>query len=153
MMSMDSEVTMGRYVNSLIASNKEELDRAAANNEVAVFSFDSANPEKLVRDDDFINDNAFEEKVKEQNREALKWKELPEGVIYKILDVVEVDGKYGKSRILTLKDRQGETVRAWACTGLNKEKETLEGAFVRSTGFKVSKKSKQEYFSYDLVRK
>ena len=78
---------------------------------------------------------------------------MPTGMIYKILEVVEVDGKYGKSKILTLKDRQGETVRAFACTGLNKEKEALEGAFVRSTGSKMSEKSKQEYFSYDLVRK
>ena len=152
-MSMDSEVTVGDYINTLIASNKEELDRAVANSEMAVFSLDPANPEKLVRDDDFINDNAFEEKVKEQNREALKWKDLPTGVVYRILEVVEVDGKFGKSKILTLKNREGHTFRVWACTGLCKEKEALERAFVRSTGFKVSKKKKQEYFSYDLVRK
>ena len=107
---------------------------------------------KIV-DDDFINDNVFEEKVKDQNQETLKWKELPTGVIYKILEVVEVDGKFGRSKILTLKNREGEETRVWACSGLNREKEPLEGKFVRSTGYRVSKKTKQEYFSYDLVRK
>ena len=104
-------------------------------------------------EDDFFNDNIFEEKAKDQNQEALKWKELQTGVIFKILEVVEVDGKFGKSMILTLKNREGEKIRVWACSGLNREKEPLEGAYLRSTGYKVSKKSKQEYFSYDLVRK
>ena len=31
--------------------------------------------------DGFIDDDAFEEKVQEQNREAVKWKDLPTGVI------------------------------------------------------------------------
>lgn len=104
-------------------------------------------------DDDFIGEDAFQEKVQDQNQEAIKWKDLPIGMIYKILEVIEVEGKYGKSRILTLKDRQGETARVWACPTLNKEKGPLQGAFVRSTGFKLSKKSNQQYLSYDLVRK
>ena len=108
---------------------------------------------RLASADDFIDDSAFEEKVQEQNQEAIKWKDLPTGVIYKILEVLEVDGKFGKSKILTLKDREGNTIRAWACPTLSKEKDALQGAFVRSTGFKLSKKTKQEYLSYDLVRK
>ena len=103
--------------------------------------------------EDFISEDAFQEKVKDQNQEAIKWKDLPTEIIYKILDMVEVDGKFGKSRILTLKDRQGETTRVWACPTLNKEKDALVGAFVRSMGFKLSKKTKQQYLSYDLVRK
>ena len=106
---------------------------------------------RLASADDFIDDSAFDEKVQEQNQEAIKWKDLPTGVIYKILEVLEVDGKYGKSKILTLRNREGETIRAWACPTLNKEKDALQGAFVRSTGFKLSKKNKQEYLSYDLV--
>ena len=101
----------------------------------------------------FISEDAFQEKVQDQNQEALKWKDLPTGVIYKILEVGEVDGKFGKSKILTLKDRDGETTRVWACPTLNKEKGSLEGAYVRSMGFKLSKKSNQQYLSYDLVRK
>ena len=58
-----------------------------------------------MEDDDFINDNVFEEKVKDQSQENLKWKELPTGIIYKIQEVVEVDGKFGRSKILTLKNR------------------------------------------------
>ena len=147
------EATMGDYINYMIANNKEEFDRAREKGEMAVFSFDTNNPQKLIREDDFINDNVFEEKVKDQNQEAMKWKELPTGVIFKILEVVEVDGKFDRSRILTLKNREGEKIRVWACSGLNREKEPLKGAYLRSTGYKVSKKSKQEYFSYDLVRK
>ena len=108
---------------------------------------------RLASADDFIDDSAFEEKVQEQNQEAIKWKDLPTGVIYKILEELEVDGKHGKSKILTLKDREGNTIRAWACSTLCKEKDALQGAFVRSTGFKMSKKTKLQYFSYDLVRK
>ena len=74
-------------------------------------------------------------------------------MIYKILEVLGVDGKFEKCKILTLKDRQGETMRVWACPMLTKEKDALQGAFVRSTGFKLSKKTKQQYLSYDLVRK
>lgn len=108
----------------------------------------------IVDTDDFISEDTFQEKVQDQNQEeAIKWKDLPTEVIYKILEVAEVDGKFGKSKILTLKDRQGETSKVWACPTLNKEKYSLQGAFVRSTGFKLSKKSKQEYLSYDLVRK
>ena len=94
---------------------------------------------------------AFEEKAREQNQEAIKWKDVPYGVIYKILEVLEVDGKFGKCKILTLKDKQGETNRLWACPMLNKEKDALQEAFVRSTGFKLSKKTKQQYLSNDLV--
>ena len=78
-------------------------------------------------EDDFINDNVFDEKIKDQ--ETLKWKELPTGIIFKILEVVEVDGKF---QILTLKNREGEQMRVWACSGLNREKEAMEGTFVRS---------------------
>lgn len=53
-------------------------------------------------DEDFINDNVFEEKAKDQSLETLKWKEITTGVIYKILEVVEVDGEFGLSKILTL---------------------------------------------------
>ena len=102
---------------------------------------------------DFIDDNAFEEKVQEQNQEAIKWKDLTNGVIYKFIEVLEVDGKFDKCKILTLKDRGGETMRVWACPMLNTEKDALQGAFVRSTGFKLSKKTKQQYLTYDLVRK
>ena len=103
--------------------------------------------------DDFISEDAFQEKVQDQSQEALKWKDLPNGVIYKILEVTEVDGKFGKSKILTLKNREGETTKVWACPTPNNEKGSLQGAFVRSTGFKLSKKSNQQYLSYDLVRK
>ena len=77
-------------------------------------------------DGDFIDDSAFEENVHKQNQKAVKWKDLPTGVTYKILEVLEVDGKYGKCKILTLKDREGETIRAWACPTLNKIKDTLQ---------------------------
>ena len=62
-----------------------------------------------------------------------------------------MDGKFGKCKILNLKDKQGETKRLWACPKLNKENDALQGAFVRSAVFKLSKKIKQQYFSYDLV--
>lgn len=64
--------------------------------------------------------------------------------------MIDVDGKFGKSKILSLKNREGEMIRLWACSGLNREKERLEGAFVRGTGLK--KKTKQEYFPYDIFR-
>ena len=51
---------------------------------------------------------------------------LATGVTYKILEVLEVDGKYGKCKMLTLKDREAETIRAWACPTLNKIKDTLQ---------------------------
>ncbi|VDI56784.1 Hypothetical predicted protein [Mytilus galloprovincialis] len=104
--------------------------------------------------EDFPSKDALQEKVKEQNQEALKWRDIPTEVFYKILEVVEVDGKFdkNKSKILTLKNRGGETIKVWACPTLNKEKGPLQGAFVQSTGFKLSKKSQQQYLSYDLVR-
>ena len=109
---------------------------------------------RLALAGDFIDDSAFEEKVQEQNQEAIKWKDLSTGVIYKIIEELEVDGKYEKKcKILTLRDKEGNTIRAWACPTLCKEKGPLVGAFVRSTGFKLSKKTKQQYLSYDLVRK
>ena len=107
----------------------------------------------FVETDDFISEDAFQEKVQDQNQEAIKWKDLPIGKIYKIVEVVEVEGKYGKSKIFNLKNREGETTRVWACHTLNNERDSLQGAYVRSTGFKVSKMSKLEYLSYDLVRK
>lgn len=69
----------------------------------------------FVDTDDFTSEDiyTFQEKVQDQDREAIKWKDLPTGVIYKILEVEEVDGNFDKSRILTLKDRQGETSRVW----------------------------------------
>ena len=95
-----SEATKGDYMNHLVASHKEMFERATANNEPAVFS--------------------LEEKVREQNQETIKWKDLPTCVIYKILEVLEVDGKFGKCKIFTLKDRQGETIRVWVCPTPNK---------------------------------
>ena len=59
-------------------------------------------------DDNFIDVSTFEEKVREQNREAIPWRDLPTQVIYKILEVLEVDGIHGKSKILTLKESGGE---------------------------------------------
>ena len=106
-----------------------------------------------MEDGDFISDDVFEEKVREQNREAIPWRDLPTQVIFKILEVLEVDGMNGKSKILTLKESGGKPMKVWACSTLgNKEKDALQGAFVRSTGFKLSKKKNQQYFSYDLVR-
>ena len=61
-MSIESEVTMGYHINHIVANNKEELDRAVANNEPTVFSFHFVNLEKLVRHYNFINDIAFKEK-------------------------------------------------------------------------------------------
>ncbi|CAC5421076.1 unnamed protein product [Mytilus coruscus] len=95
---------------------------------------------------DFMGINALGEKVKEQHEITLKWKHLPTGLWYKINEVNEVVGKFGKSSILTLKTREGGIFKVWACSGLNREMEPLEGAYIRSTGPKISTKSKQEYF-------
>ena len=109
-------------------------------------------------EDEFISSSAFEETVQEQNQKVIKWKDLPSGVIlpngviYKILEVLEVDGKFDKCEILTLKNKQGETIRVCSCPMLNKEKDGLQGGFVRSRGFKLSKKTKQQFLLCDLVR-
>lgn len=47
----------------------------------------------------------------------------PIGVVYKILEVVEIDEKFGRSEILTLKNRERGTPRIWAYSNLYKEKE------------------------------
>ena len=103
--------------------------------------------------DDFISEDVFQKKVQDQNQDALNWTDLPTGVIFKILEVLEVEGKFDKSKILTLKNQEGNTPRVWACPTLNKENSPLQGALIGSTGFKLSKKSNQQYLSYDLVRK
>lgn len=74
-------------------------------------------------DNDFISISALEEKVQEQNEETLKWKNIPTGVWCKVIEVTEVDGTFGQSRILTVKTREGDNTRVWACSGLNKEKD------------------------------
>ncbi|CAC5395590.1 unnamed protein product [Mytilus coruscus] len=77
-------------------------------------------------DNDFISISALEEKVQEQNEETLN---LPTGLWYKINDVNEVDVKFGKSSILTLKTREGGIFKVWVCSGLNREMSPLEDDF------------------------
>lgn len=129
------EVTIGDCINHIVANNKEEFDRAREKGEMTVLSFDTNNPQKLIREDDFINDNILEERVKDQNQEILKWKHLQTWMMYKILKVVVVDGKFRKSKILTLiltlKNGEGEETKLWACSGINKERDPLEEKKVR----------------------
>ena len=82
----------------------------------------------------------------------LKWRDIPEE-FFKITEVREIEGKWGKSQILTLK-RRGKELKVWACDRVGKEVRELLltrklPLWLESNGMK-KRKSGHYYFDSEV---
>ncbi len=84
----------------------------------------------------------------------LKWKELPTDTIYLIHSVKEVEGKYGKSLIVELSDKDGNTVSVWASGRVMREisKTNLKIAdwYIRPQGLKQTDDNQKQYYDFTM---
>ena len=88
--------------------------------------------------------------------DALKWRDLVEDTLYRIVSTRTVNTQHGPSSILSLQKADGYCCSAWACGMLTEE--LLQNPmvmnsrlFVRSTGLGTSKIGRV-YNSYQLLQ-
>ena len=90
--------------------------------------------------------------AKEKNTRAIKWSELPLGVVYAIKATKVIEGKYGQSFIGDLESRGCERYKVWLPRRLGDEVKDIKlPVFVRSEGLMQSKKSSYKYYAYTLL--
>lgn len=93
----------------------------------------------------------FEQRLEEQK--ILKWRELEENKICKIIDFYQIDTMYGDAWIIQLDDERHIFAPSALSTLLEKKEEDLTTPFyIPPTGLKQSRKNdKNEYYSFDIV--
>ena len=103
----------------------------------------------------FLSEDTFAKFVNEQKTsDSLvgKWRELSNGVLYRINRAKEVSTRFGLSTILDMQTREGEKVSVWAPDRLAKE---LKGGdyprYIRSHGLVACKlDTSKHFYKYDL---
>ena len=87
-----------------------------------------------------------------------KWRDIPTNVIYQIIRVNELDTRYGKALILTLKDQNDTIQKYWATQTIRKEltdfnrKITSSSCYIKSNGLKRSNKNpNQQYYNFSII--
>lgn len=95
--------------------------------------------------DEFPTLDTLNKKVCNKKQETLAWINLPIGIFYACKR-----SQYGEAKILTMKNRIGETVKVWDCSRLIEEIDELKGAYDKSNWKKIG--LNQVYNFYDLVR-
>ena len=96
---------------------------------------------------EFISEAEFNKGIKA--REVLPWRDVPQNVIYHIEDVQEVKTMYGYRKVLSLVDRDGNKLRAYATSRMIDD---LEGSYIKSLGLRDSVKNpSQSYYHYELL--
>ena len=97
--------------------------------------------------DMFPSDQELNSKI-QKSTNWLKWREVPENKWYKIIDKEVRETEYGESLILTLEDRNQNTVITYTTAIIKKELDSrAECNFIKSTG----KPKNQRYFGFELV--
>ena len=95
----------------------------------------------------FISEAEFNKGIKA--REVLPWRDVPQNVIYHIEDVQEVKTMYGYQKVLSLVDRDGNKISAYATSRMVDD---LEGSYIKSLGLRQSTKNpSQSYYHYELL--
>ena len=109
----------------------------------------------------FLPIEKLEKLLENEVGETIRWKELPEEVWYQIDSISdEKKGEYGVSFILSLVDREGESLNVWSISNLINKLKTKLGSdfddfdkydiYVISLGLKNSK-NKRKYFDFKVV--
>ena len=98
----------------------------------------------------FISEAEFNKGIKA--REVSPWRDVPQNVIYCIEDVQEVQTMYGYRRVLSLVDREGSKMRAYATSRMIEDLEE-GGCYIKSLGSRQSTKNpNQSYYHYELLK-
>lgn len=92
------------------------------------------------------------------NTPAGAWRNLPQGVIYHIMNVKRIATKTNKDAMILYLYQQNsvEPTICWACSLLAtelKNMKEIKNLFLKSTGLKRSQTTGRDYFSYQLVQK
>ena len=103
----------------------------------------------------FLSEENFARHVNKQNLSespAGKWRDLTNGILYRIDRAKEVTTRYGPGMILEMQTREGDKKSIWAPERLAKE---LRGGvyprYVRSHGLTPSKRDpSKQFYKYDL---
>ena len=104
----------------------------------------------------FLSEENFARHVNKQNTPespAGKWRELTNGMLYRIDRAKEVSTRFGPGLILEMETREGEKMSVWAPERLAKE---LRGGvyprYVRSLGLQRCKQDpSKRFYKYDLM--
>ena len=90
--------------------------------------------------------------AKEKSTRAIKWSELPLGIVYAIKTTKVIEGKYGQSFLGDLETQDGDQYCVWLPGRLGDELRDRElPVFVRPEGLMQSKKSSYKYYAYTLL--
>ena len=76
----------------------------------------------------------------------LKFKDVPQNIWYKITSIHEIDTKNGPAQILTLTDRDNNTLQTFSTSIIQNELNGNPYHFIRSTG----KQPNKRYYGFDL---
>ena len=103
----------------------------------------------------FKDDIALDKLAEEQHEEnPIKFADLSSGTWYKIVDESsEIESPFGKTLIMTLEDKNGETLKCWTTCSLFKKLQKLKGnekLYLKSLGLVKFGKDKKRY-DYRLV--
>ena len=99
----------------------------------------------------FLTEEQFNERKSQQDT-IIPWRDVPEEKIFYIEQVEKIQTSKGEATIVTLCDRSGDKMRAFATSILAKDLEG-SGYFIRSLGKKNSTKNKgQSYYHYELIK-
>ena len=93
---------------------------------------------------------------KSQRETITKWRDLPKDIIYHILDVCEIETKFGKNSVANLIDGEGNKYKTSIPDRLSIELKDYgwqgRTAFVKSLGLKPKVKNpSQNYWDYDIM--
>ena len=98
---------------------------------------------------EFISEAEFNKGIKA--REVAPWRDVPQNVIYHIEDVQEVKTMYGYQKVLSLVDRDGNKISAYATSRMIDDLEE-GGSYIKSLGLRESRKNpSQSYYHYELL--
>ena len=115
---------------------------------------------------DFISDSEFERVVTERHEleDAIDWIDLAVGIIYCIQSMLAIKTRWGGPQvILKLRNRDGNEVKVWSPSNVNKEintgirlnRYTNRRIYIRSLGQKEAKTNtgggRKWYFDFDSV--
>ncbi len=96
----------------------------------------------------------FDQKLKEQKSDIIKWRELETGKIYAITNANFITTQYGDACIITLHSDDNDQ-DVWAPSALRnklqRESDKPFPRYVRSKGLVKNKNNTRSYFGFDLV--
>ena len=103
---------------------------------------------------EFPTTEQFEQNKVQNENIFLKWREVPTGVIYYIEKIEFIATKEGEAIIVSLVDKNGEKLKAFATNCLSNDLVGYKGGwFIKSNGKqKSSIISNRSYYQYEIMK-